>query len=113
MAEQPERKRTKRVVPASASLPPGYDIADVAAFQALQRGDASADMQRRALKWLIERAAGTYDLSYRQGGEEGRRDTDFAEGRRFVGLQVVKFLRLNLAMLRRDEPLADPPEPRE
>ncbi len=82
-------------------------------MQALERGDASPDMQRRALKWLIEQAAGTYELSFRAGGEEGRRDTDFAEGRRFVGNQVVKLLRLNTARLAHDSRDPNPPEPRE
>lgn len=81
-------------------VPSDYDIADAAAIQALQRGDATKDQQQRALKWLIEKACGTYDLSYRPG-EDGRRDTDFAEGKRFVGSQIVKMLNLNLSLLRR------------
>lgn len=81
-------------------VPADYDIADAGAIQALGRGDATPEQQKRALKWLIEKACGTYDLSYRPG-EEGRRDTDFAEGKRFVGSQVVKMLNLNLSLLRR------------
>lgn len=80
--------------------PVDYETADAAAIQALDRGDATPEQQRRALKWLIEKACGTYDLSYRPG-EDGRRDTDFAEGKRFVGSQVVKMLKLNLSLLRR------------
>jgi hypothetical protein len=74
-----------------------WEVPDAAAIQALDRGDATADQQRRALDWIINKAAGYYDLSYRPGGEEGRRDTDFAEGRRFVGGQIVKLSKLNLA----------------
>ncbi len=81
-------------------VPPAYDLADVAAIQALERGDATKEQQQRALKWVIEAACGTYDMSYRPG-EEGRRDTDFAEGKRFVGSQIVKLLKLNLSLLRR------------
>lgn len=91
-------------------LPVPYDLAHVSSLQALERGEASPDQQRRALAWLINNACATYDLSYRPG-LEGERDTSFAEGRRFVGLQIVKMLRLNLAKLRR-EPNADAPEER-
>lgn len=82
--------------------PVDYDLADAGAIQALHRGEASPDQQQRALKWIIERASGTYDLSYHPG-TEGQRDTDFAEGRRFVGLQLVKMVKLQLAALRRKE----------
>ena len=74
--------------------PPAYEDYDVRALQALAAGNASDRQQQRALQWIIEAAAGTYDMSYRPGGEDGRRDTDFAEGRRFVGLQIVKLLKL-------------------
>lgn len=68
-------------------------------MQALMRGDATKDQQQRALKWIIEQGAGTYDMSYRPG--DSSRDTDFAEGRRSVGLQIVKLLKMNLNELRR------------
>ena len=66
------------------------------------RGDADKGKQQRALKFVIENIAGAYDVSYRPGADEGRRDTDFAEGRRFTGLQIIKLLKLNLSALRRD-----------
>lgn len=83
-------------------LPATYDLADVGALQALGRGDASPDAQQRALRWIIEKAAGTYEPSYRPG-EDGERDTAFAEGRRHVGLQIVKLLKLNLQAMRKDK----------
>lgn len=85
---------------ASPWKPVAWEPADVAAVQALARGDASADQQKRALDYIINGLAATYDLSYRPGGEDGRRDTDFAEGKRFVGTQIVKALKLNLAAIR-------------
>lgn len=85
---------------ASPWKPIPWEPADVAAIQALARGDASADQQKRALDYIIHGLAATYDLSYRPGGEDGRRDTDFAEGKRFVGTQIVKALKLNLAAIR-------------
>ncbi len=72
--------------------PPDYDEADMAAFRALHRGEASQEQQKRALDWIIQSAAATYDVSFHP---DSARLTDFAEGRRFVGLQVVKLLKLN------------------
>lgn len=82
-------------------LPASWDNADVSAVQALHRGDATPEQQQRALKWIIEAASATYDMSFRPGGQDGERETAFAEGRRFVGSQVIKLLRLNLNQLRK------------
>lgn len=102
MAEQPKRKPDRQVLAERAPWKPvPYEKADVAAIQALLRGEANEHQQKRALKWLIEQAAGTYDMAYRPG-DEGRRDTDFALGRAFVGQQVVKLTRLNLSRLKDD-----------
>lgn len=79
-----------------------WELADASALQALQRGDADAQTQQRALKWIIERGCATYDLSFKPG-EDGRRETDFAEGRRFVGTQIVMMLKANLSLLRRKD----------
>lgn len=75
-------------------IPPLYDKADVSALKALEGGVATPEQQQRALRWIIQNACGTYEMSYRPTSD---RDTTFAEGRRFVGLQVVKMLRLNMA----------------
>lgn len=75
-----------------AWYPPAYEEADATALKALQTGEASPDQQKRALRWIIENAANTYDLSFRPG-VGGDRDTAFAEGRRFVGLEIVKLLK--------------------
>lgn len=86
--------------PAGAAWAPvPYEIDDVGAIQALNRGDATPEQQQRALRYIVETAAGTYDLSYRPDSE---RDTAFAEGRRFVGLTVVKLTKINLQLLRKN-----------
>jgi len=72
--------------------PADYSAADIAALQELEAGVASPDQQKRALKWIIEQACITYDLSFDPTSE---RTTSFAEGRRYVGLQIVKMLKLN------------------
>ena len=70
------------------------DPDDAEALKALVRGDASEEQQRRAVNWFITKAAGTYDLSFRSDAEGGDRETAFAEGRRFVGLQAVKLINM-------------------
>jgi hypothetical protein len=77
--------------------PTEWEPADVAAIQALVRGDASPEQQRRAVDYIINDIAGTYDMSYRPDSE---RDSVFAEGKRYVGLQLVKAVNLNLARIR-------------
>ena len=81
--------------------PPHVEPADAAAIQALAKGTASADQQRRALDWIVLQAARTYDLAYRPGAVEGERDTNFALGRQFVGQQIVKAIKLKIGLLER------------
>lgn len=76
--------------------PAFYDLADAAAVQALARGNATPEQQQRAIKWIVS-AAGTYDLSYRP---DSSRATDFSEGKRWVGSQVVKLTNIDLSALK-------------
>ena len=76
----------------SPILPPVWEKADAAAMQALAQGTADKAQQQRALNWIIYGAANTYDLDYRTDP----RDHAFVSGRRFVGLQIVKLIKLNL-----------------
>jgi hypothetical protein len=79
-------------------LPVQYEAADASAFQALQTGTAEPHQQQRALKWLIESAASTYEFQLC----ETDRETAFALGRAFVGQQVVKMLRINTSTMTRN-----------
>lgn len=94
-------KQVKPTPGPSAFLPPVWDDAVVSALQALHRGDATQDQQQAALRWIIEVNSNAYDLSFRPGGLEGDRESCFAEGRRFVGMQIVKLLKLNLNAIRK------------
>lgn len=76
-------------------LPPDWDPTDAGAIQALARGDATKEQQQRALNWIIYGAANTYDLEYRTDP----RAHAFVSGRRFVGLQIVKLIKLKLGAL--------------
>lgn len=90
----PKPQKTKQVL---ATHLPDTDLADATAIRALADGTADSDQQRRALKWIIEKAAMTYGFSYFQS----ERDTAFALGRVFVGQQIVGLLKLNTSALRR------------
>ena len=115
MAESPAAPRVR---PSRASLaqrapwlPADWEPADAAALQAVAEGRATPDQQKRALDWIIMKAAGTYEPSYRPGGSEGDRDTAFAEGRRFVGGQIVKLVTVSLYKLRTKHARSDDGNP--
>ena len=80
--------------------PPPYELANISAIKGVAAGTASPEQQQRAIKWIIENACATYDLSYRPTSD---RDTTFAEGRRFVGLEIVKALHLDISKLKKGE----------
>lgn len=80
-------------------MPAKYEKKHVGAIQAIARGDASDHQQRLFMDYLINELCVTYDLSFRP---DSIRDTDFAEGRRFVGLQLVKMTKINISMIKED-----------
>jgi hypothetical protein len=84
----PPRKRASAFEPWA---PPPTDLVDVAALKALQRGDATEQQQRHALKFIVERVCGTYEEQFCPD-EDGRRATDYALGKRRVGLFLVSLL---------------------
>ena len=89
-----------RLPPEDPRAPAAYDRRTVAAFQALARGEATADQQVYALKHVVEEICKTYDLSYRPASD---RDTVFAEGKRFVGLQIVKFITIHTSRVKEEK----------
>ena len=100
--EQPRAKRkptTEAIAERAPWLPTEYDVADASAIQALVRGDATPDQQKRAIQWIVNDCSGYYDLSFRPG-EGGDRETAFAEGKRSVGAQIVKLTKLALSRLK-------------
>ena len=93
------RKSTTQVIADNSPwLPTDYEVADAAAIQELVRGDATKEQQQRAIRWIVD-CSGYYDLSYRPG-EDGARDTVFAEGKRSVGAQIVKLSKIALSRIR-------------
>jgi len=78
-------------------LPAEWEPKDAHALQAVARGEADAAQQKHALQVIVEKLAGTYEYTFVP------RETDtstYLEGRRSVGLQVVKLLKVDLALLR-------------
>lgn len=68
----------------------------VYALQALATGTANKGQQVTALQWIINDLAGTYDETYFADSE---RNTAYAQGKRHVGLQMVKLIKLSPAAL--------------
>lgn len=77
--------------------PADYGPLQAASIQALAAGIATPHQQQAALAWIIEAAANAYDLSFTPDSD---RATAFAEGRRFVGLQIVKLLKIDANKLK-------------
>jgi hypothetical protein len=63
--------------------PTPVDPAEVRAIKAMCRGEATEAQQLLIVKW-VERATGVSELEFRPDGE---RASNFAAGKRFVGLQ--------------------------
>lgn len=84
-------------------VPAPITIKEAGAIQALARGEAMPHQQVDILKWIVNQLCQTYDLSF---SPEGDRETAFAEGRRFVGLQLVKMTVIDIEKLRKENPNA-------
>ena len=84
--------------PGAAWAPAPYEDADVQAVKALARDQS----HKRALDWIIHAAAGTYDQSFRPG-PDGERETAFAEGKRSVGLALIKLINTPAQQLLRNK----------
>ena len=84
----PIRKRSQGRKPYD---PSPCDKADVYAIKALASGTANDMQQKRALDWILRIACGVGDTTYYPDSE---RDSAFASGKRFVGMEIVAILNL-------------------
>jgi hypothetical protein len=73
--------------------------ADVLAIKMAAQGEASPEQQKRAIEAIIGRIACADELSFRADDHGGTRETDFSEGKRYVGLQLRKLLSTPLEIL--------------
>lgn len=78
--------------------PYAFRKVEVMALKALHAGNASEGQQQLAFQLLLA-LSGAGDLEFRPGGEDGRRASDFASGKRFVGLQLIKAATMQVAAL--------------
>lgn len=85
-------RSTPSVKPAPPFFRADYELADVSALQALQNGNADADQQKRALDWVLNQASRIKEVTFQPDSD---RASAFAEGRRYVGLQIAKLLSLS------------------
>ncbi len=67
---------------------PRVEDADIFALQAVAIGTANDAQQQRAYKYIVRTLCETDRITFWPGGEDGKRATDFAEGKRWVGLQL-------------------------
>jgi hypothetical protein len=107
--EQRDKRQTKPAAAAAAAhapwLPHPHEPADQLSIQRLAAGTANPLEQKQALKWIMS-CAGYLDEPYRPGGEDGRRETDFALGKAHVGRQIAKML--NVTFRRSDNDREQP-----
>ena len=82
--------------PRTGIEPAEYDPIHAYAIKALAEGNATEEQQRLALDWIINHAAMTYDQSFWAGSADV---TAFREGKRSVGNQIVKLIKLKSTAL--------------
>jgi len=80
--------------------PANYAARHIGLMKNLALGEASPEQQREALHFIVTELCQTYNVSYIPDSD---RDTAFAEGRRFVGLQIIKLTKLDVTNLRFDD----------
>jgi hypothetical protein len=67
---------------------PRIEDADIFALQAVAKGIANDGQQRRAFDYVVRVLCETDRMTFWPGSDDGRRATDFAEGKRWVGIQL-------------------------
>ena len=67
---------------------PQIEDADIFALQAVAKGIANNAQQQRVYEYVVRTLCETDRMTFWPGGEDGKRATDFAEGKRWVGVQL-------------------------
>lgn len=94
--EQQDRPRPRKAPAAAAAehapwMPTPFEPGDQLAIQRLAAGEANPIEQKRALAWIMK-CTDYLGEPFRPGGDDGRRNTDYALGRAYVGRQIAKLL---------------------
>ena len=83
-------------------IPPAVPVPVTMAIKGLYAGTATPEQQQQALEWIIQHLCATHDQQFYLGAD-GQRETDFALGKRFVGLQLIREIKIPNSLLRRDD----------
>lgn len=78
--------------PPFIGIPAVWKNADAAAIQALHKGKANKDQQKRALNFIMYNISECDGFDYRTND----RDHAFGSGKRWVGVQLKKLISINL-----------------
>lgn len=73
---------------------PAITDGDVFALQALAKGVANEAQQKQGFDYIVRALCETDRMTFWPGGEDGKRATDFAEGKRWVGIQLRRIEKL-------------------
>lgn len=88
---------------------PELSNSERASLKALQSGTANEAQQAIAFDVVVHKLSGADRISFAPGGDDGHRKTDFAEGRRWVGLMVLAICQQPVAVSTRGAPPIDLP----
>lgn len=94
MTVAPRRRKPQSEQPSVPWQLPLVEPADVYALQALEKGTANEAQQKRAISFVTVKLCAADRMTFYPGGEDGRRASDFAEGKRWVGGQLRRILKL-------------------
>lgn len=81
--------------------PPSAELPEVVAIKAVSQGVASADQQQLALHFILVKVCGVDDEPFCPG-EDGRRSTDYALGKRRVGTYIRSLLAADIRKFKED-----------
>lgn len=84
--------------------PPVLTRGQVLAIKAVNAGEATPEQQKAALAVIVSLVSNVHDLSWRPD----QNLTSFNEGRRFVGLQILKFISQSVEELHVRRDSSDP-----
>jgi hypothetical protein len=94
-----EPEKPQKLPPGCPWAPAKFELADASAIQALAAGNANSVQQKLALEWILTQACRIRELSF---WPDSARGSDLAEGRKFVGYQIMKLVSINIGALRKN-----------
>ena len=97
-------------IPVNAPFRNARVTSDVAyAIRGLNAGEATPFQQKLGVEWIINEVSRYYDISFR----DNQKHQDFAEGKRYVGHQIIRVINMDpqtVAEIKAREDKAVPPD---